>query len=124
MKKDTLHQFLKLYVENNGQVMFRLHNNLVEHPPTIGWIVEVHQFQTPLDNEFPDINAIFNASEEAMRVGEDAYVMLDSNNVLSVGIRLFSRSIARSLHKAVSIDKNPGSRLVFDLKTNKWAREL
>lgn len=125
MNQETLLQFLKLSADNDGQVLFRVHDDQVEYPPTIGWVVEF-RFVTA-SSEFISIDDIMIFNKIVKNIGEDAYLIIDKPTggtySLSIGLRFFSRTIARTVHRAIDHQSLDGLG-VFDLRANKWVDEI
>ena len=125
MNQETLLQFLKLSADNDGQILFRVHDDHVEYPPTIGWVVEF-KFVTSSD-KFISIDDIMAYNDVVKDIGEDAYLIIDkptgANYSLSFGLRFFSRTIARSVYRANAFQNMDGVG-IFDLRANKWTNEL
>lgn len=125
MNQETLLQFLKLSVDNDGQILFRVHDHQIEYPPTIGWVVEFN-FITASD-KFISIDDIMTYNEIVKDIGEDAYLIIDkpigSSYSFSFGLRFFSRTIARSVYRA-NARQNLDGVGIFDLRANKWVSEV
>lgn len=125
MNQESLHQFLKLSADNDGQVVFRVNDTSVEYPPNIGWLVEF-RFVASSD-KFISIDDIMAYNDIVKDIGEDAYLIIDkptgANYSLSFGLRFFSRTIARTVYRANAF-RNMDGVGIFDLRANKWVDEL
>lgn len=121
MNQETLHQFLKLSTDNDGQVVFRVHDKSVEYPPNIGWLVEFRYISSSSD--FIPIEDIMKFNKVVKNIGDDAYLIIDKPKSgvysLSIGLRFFSRTVAQMVHKAFDHQSLDGLG-VFDLRANKW----
>lgn len=124
MNQESLHQFLKLSADNDGQVIFRVNDKSVEYPPNIGWLVEFRL--VTMSNEFISLDDIMEFNRIVKHIGNDAYLIIDKPKggvySLSIGLRFFSRTVAQMVHRAID-HQSLDALDVFDLKLNRWMDE-